>query len=156
MHYSHLEETVSSLRFAQRAKHIQNRVKMNYKTSPESLRVLIEQLREELKDARMEISRLQQIQSCPFETANGVGEQDGGMMYRTYQGEAERAMKSSSSKLIAPPHESIPHKNMNSLEQSSRQLLSLPSSELSTIPLATPNFTSPVKPQTEQRLVFLK
>ena len=58
MHEDSIEETVSTLRFAQRAKKIRNRVKMNIRVSPDYLRTLIENLRNELRDAYAEIVRL--------------------------------------------------------------------------------------------------
>ena len=58
-HHSNYEETISSLRFAQSAKHIQNKVKMNIKTSNDHLKVMIIQLKNELRSAKDEIMRLQ-------------------------------------------------------------------------------------------------
>ena len=58
MHYSNYEETLSSLRFAQSAKHIKNKVRLNIKTSNDQLFGIIEQLKFELKSAKEEIYRL--------------------------------------------------------------------------------------------------
>jgi len=55
-HSCQLQESISSLKFAQRAKKIKNRVKVNIKNSPDQLAKIIEELREELrkKDQRIE------------------------------------------------------------------------------------------------------
>ncbi len=58
MHHSNFEETLSSLRFAQSAKFIQNKVKLNIKTSSVQLQIIIEQLKIELRYAKEEIERL--------------------------------------------------------------------------------------------------
>ncbi len=55
-HSSELAEGISTLKFAQRAKKLKNKVQMNIKNSPGQLLKVIEQLREELrmKDAQMQ------------------------------------------------------------------------------------------------------
>ena len=55
MHHSNFEETLSSLRFAQSAKFIKNKVKLNIKTSNQQLQMMIEQLKIELRCAKEEI-----------------------------------------------------------------------------------------------------
>ncbi|CDW74824.1 kinesin motor domain containing protein [Stylonychia lemnae] len=57
-HHTNIEETISTLRFAQSAKFIQNKVKLNIKTSPEQLQLIIEQLKMELRNCKEEIFRL--------------------------------------------------------------------------------------------------
>ncbi len=54
-HSSHTCETLSTLKFAQRAKTIQNKVKMNIRCSAAQLQRIIDQLREEMKGLRKEI-----------------------------------------------------------------------------------------------------
>ncbi len=51
IHLSNLEETISTLRFASRAKYIKNQVKVNYKTGPEQMQAIIEGLKSELRTA---------------------------------------------------------------------------------------------------------
>ena len=64
-HSFHKEETISSLRFAQRARSIKNQVKMNIKSSPEQLQAIIDHLKTELSKTKKENSilrlRLQKI-----------------------------------------------------------------------------------------------
>jgi len=62
-HHSNYDETISSLRFAQSAKHIQNKVKINIKTSNEQLKIIIVQLKNELRTAHEEIHRLRTTHS---------------------------------------------------------------------------------------------
>eukprot|EP00929_Paragymnodinium_shiwhaense_P053923 TRINITY_DN27032_c0_g1_i1.p1 TRINITY_DN27032_c0_g1~~TRINITY_DN27032_c0_g1_i1.p1 ORF type:complete len:968 (+),score=203.56 TRINITY_DN27032_c0_g1_i1:125-3028(+) len=57
-HSMHFDETLSSLRFATRAKKVQNRAKVNYLYSPEQLLPLVVKLQRELLGARTEIARL--------------------------------------------------------------------------------------------------
>lgn len=52
------EETLNTLKFASRAKNIQNKVSVNIKNSPDSFNLIIEQLRLELCSARHEIQIL--------------------------------------------------------------------------------------------------
>lgn len=56
-----MEETVSTLKFAARAKTIKNHFKMNIKNSHETLQRIIDQLKRELLQSKMEIERLNQI-----------------------------------------------------------------------------------------------
>ena len=53
-HSAHMEETISTLRFAQRARSIKNQVRINIKNSPQQLRVMIQQLKFELSKALKE------------------------------------------------------------------------------------------------------
>ena len=57
-HSFHKEETISSLRFAQRARSIKNQVKMNIKSSPEQLQAIIHHLKTELSKTKKENSIL--------------------------------------------------------------------------------------------------
>jgi kinesin family protein 5 len=50
-----VEETLNTLRFAQRAKNIKNRVKVNIKSSPDAYLKLIEQLKKDIAGAHKEI-----------------------------------------------------------------------------------------------------
>jgi predicted transcriptional regulator len=59
-HSHHLEETISTLKFAQRAKTIKNKVKVNIKLSYEELQKIIAQLKLELEAANKEIDGLRQ------------------------------------------------------------------------------------------------
>lgn len=54
-HSSSLEETISTLKFATRAKSIKNHFKMNVKNSPEALQRIIFQLKKELLDTKAEL-----------------------------------------------------------------------------------------------------
>jgi hypothetical protein len=60
-HSYHLEETISTLKFAQRAKTIKNKIKMNVKLSYEELQKIIANLRTELEVASKEIFCLKDI-----------------------------------------------------------------------------------------------
>ncbi len=57
-HSSQLAETLSTLKFAQRAKKIKNRVQVNVKSSPDQLLKIIEQLKDELREKTAQIERL--------------------------------------------------------------------------------------------------
>ena len=57
-HSNHLEETISTLRFAQRTRAIKNQVKINIKNSPVQFQAMIDQLKLELKRAIDENSAL--------------------------------------------------------------------------------------------------
>ena len=57
-HSSHFEESVSSLKFAQRVKTIKNKVKMNIKLTYDELQKTINNLKFELTEAKKEISVL--------------------------------------------------------------------------------------------------
>ncbi len=56
-HSSQLNETQSTLKFAQRAKKIKNRVQVNVKSSPDQLLKIIEQLKGELREKTVQIER---------------------------------------------------------------------------------------------------
>lgn len=60
-HSYHIEETISSLLFAQRAKTIKNKVKINIKLSYEELQNMITLLKEKLGKANREINKLKSI-----------------------------------------------------------------------------------------------
>ena len=61
-HSTHLEETISTLRFAQRTRAIKNQVKINIKHSPQQLQTMIEQLKFELDKALAQIKLLKKDQ----------------------------------------------------------------------------------------------
>lgn len=54
----HFDETFSSLKFAQRAKHIKTKASINLKSSPETYQLIIDQLTEELKRTQGELLAL--------------------------------------------------------------------------------------------------
>ena len=56
-HSSNKDETISTLKFATRAKTIKTHYKMNIETSPDSMMNVIERLRVELDDARNELAK---------------------------------------------------------------------------------------------------
>ena len=60
-HSYHFEETTSSLKFAQRVKHIKNKVKINIKLSYEELQKIIAELRKKLGLAQIEIKKLREF-----------------------------------------------------------------------------------------------
>lgn len=60
-HSSSMEETISTLKFATRAKTIKNHFKMNIKNSHETLQRIIDQLKRELLKSKLEITRLNHI-----------------------------------------------------------------------------------------------
>lgn len=55
-----IEETLNTLRFAQRAKSIRNKVTVNIKNSPENYAKLIDQLKKDLDEAKVEIQMLRE------------------------------------------------------------------------------------------------
>lgn len=57
-HSSQLSESISTLKFAQRAKTIQNKVKMNIKKSPAALQKIIDTLINQIQKLKKEIKRL--------------------------------------------------------------------------------------------------
>ena len=57
-HSNHLEETISTLRFAQRTRAIKNQVKINIQNSPQQLQAMIDRLKFELRKALEEIKVL--------------------------------------------------------------------------------------------------
>ena len=57
-HSSQMNETITTLQFAQRAKKLKNKVQMNFKKAPEDLLKLIEQLQQELKRKNDEIQKM--------------------------------------------------------------------------------------------------
>ena len=64
-HSSQLQETLSTLKFAQRAKKLKNRVQVNIKHSPDQMMKLIEQLREELKEKNLAIQKMLENYDLP-------------------------------------------------------------------------------------------
>jgi hypothetical protein len=60
-HSYNMEESISTLKFAQRAKTIKNKAKMNIKLSYEELQKIIDSLRTQLDSANLEITRLKGI-----------------------------------------------------------------------------------------------
>ena len=60
-HSYHFEETTSSLKFAQRVKHIKNKVKINIKLTYEELQKIINELRKQLGWAKDENQKLREI-----------------------------------------------------------------------------------------------
>ena len=62
-HSSSMEETISTLKFASRAKTIKNHFKMNIKNSHETLQRIIDQLKRELLESKIEITRLNNLVS---------------------------------------------------------------------------------------------
>ena len=57
----HFEETTSSLKLAQRVKHIKNKVKINIKLSYEELHKIIAELRKKLGLAQIENKKLREF-----------------------------------------------------------------------------------------------
>jgi hypothetical protein len=57
----HFDETFSSLKFAQRAKHIKTKASINLKSSPETYQLIIDQLTEELKRTQGELMMLRTL-----------------------------------------------------------------------------------------------
>ncbi len=64
-HSSQLQETLSTLKFAQRAKKLKNKVQMNIKNSPDMLLKMIEQLKLELQTKELEIQKMHNAPSQP-------------------------------------------------------------------------------------------
>ena len=60
-HIYNIEETVSTLKFASRAKKIKNKVKMNIKLSTEQLEALVEKLKADLATANNKIKKLRML-----------------------------------------------------------------------------------------------
>jgi kinesin family protein 5 len=56
-HSSNKDETISTLKFATRAKTIKTHYKMNIMNSPESMLGVIEQLRLQLEEAKSELAK---------------------------------------------------------------------------------------------------
>lgn len=78
-----IDETLNTLKFAQRAKSIKNKAQVNIKNSPENYMKLVEQLRKELFEARFEVQMLKgerlssqssSIHSSPKDTRKGIHE----------------------------------------------------------------------------------
>ena len=59
-HSSNREESITTLKFASRAKTIKNRYKMNIQNSPEALMSVIESLKVELEDCKSELSKFKE------------------------------------------------------------------------------------------------
>ena len=66
-HSYNVDETVSSLQFAQRAKTIKNKVKVNIKYTYEELQQMVFKLNKKLEIANMKISKLQNGEKVEFE-----------------------------------------------------------------------------------------
>lgn len=64
-HSSNKEETISTLKFAARAKTIKNKYKMNIQNSPEALMSVIEALKLELEECRSELTKFREGGSVP-------------------------------------------------------------------------------------------
>ena len=60
-HSYHFDETTSSLKFAQRVKHIKNKVKINIKLTYEELQKINSQLRKELGNIKIENKKLREL-----------------------------------------------------------------------------------------------
>jgi len=60
-HSSESAESISTLRFAQRAKNIKNKVKINIKNSPEQLLKIIEELKEELRSKNDQMTKMMTV-----------------------------------------------------------------------------------------------
>eukprot|EP01006_Ploeotia_vitrea_P034415 TRINITY_DN65751_c1_g2_i1.p1 TRINITY_DN65751_c1_g2~~TRINITY_DN65751_c1_g2_i1.p1 ORF type:complete len:957 (-),score=493.92 TRINITY_DN65751_c1_g2_i1:499-3369(-) len=60
-HAINLDETISALKFAQRAKHIKNRVRVNRQLSVFELKDLVGRLRQQLADSRAQVSEMDQL-----------------------------------------------------------------------------------------------
>lgn len=73
-HSSCVSETISSLNFARRAKHIKNYVKMNIKNSREKMCYIIQQLKLDIIFARNQFKRYREFieQKCPPELAVSI------------------------------------------------------------------------------------
>jgi len=61
LHLSQMQETISTLNFAQRAKKLRNKVQMNLKESPSDLLRLTQKLKAELLNKDKEINKLRQV-----------------------------------------------------------------------------------------------
>lgn len=68
-HYSSLDETVSTLKFAARAKNIKNHYKMNITSSPDSLQKIILQLKKELVLANRQLAIYKQMQGSTLDNS---------------------------------------------------------------------------------------
>ena len=76
-HSSAMQESLSTLKFAQRAKKLRNRVKMNIKNSPKQLLKIIDQLRENLRAKEEEIHRLSSFEGFKaYNSINIVNKED--------------------------------------------------------------------------------
>eukprot|EP01022_Parablepharisma_sp_SALTPOND_P030089 TRINITY_DN752_c0_g2_i1.p1 TRINITY_DN752_c0_g2~~TRINITY_DN752_c0_g2_i1.p1 ORF type:complete len:1098 (+),score=127.79 TRINITY_DN752_c0_g2_i1:4952-8245(+) len=60
-HSSQMQETMSTLKFAQRAKKLKNKVQMNIKNSPDQLWKIIDQLKQELRAKNCEIQKMRAL-----------------------------------------------------------------------------------------------
>ncbi len=66
-HSYNLEETISSLQFAQRVKTIKNKVKVNIKYSYEELQQMVEKLTKKLENANLKIFKLKNGEKCDLD-----------------------------------------------------------------------------------------
>lgn len=57
-HSSNKEESISTLKFATRAKTIKTHYKMNIQTSPDTMAFVMEKLKQELDDAKNELAKM--------------------------------------------------------------------------------------------------
>ena len=73
---SNKEETITTLKFAARAKTIKNQVKMNIQNSPEALMAVIEGLKLELDECRMKLMKFEGGGAIPAGLGNLGGSQD--------------------------------------------------------------------------------
>ena len=80
-HSSSIDETISTLKFASRAKTLKNHFKMNIKSSPEALQRIIDHLRNELFGAKSEISRLRVLYLQATNEAEGNDKVPNGIIY---------------------------------------------------------------------------
>jgi len=64
-HLSQIQESISTLKFAQRAKKLKNHVQMNIKSSPDQLQKIIDQLKKELRQKDTQLARMRSMSiSC--------------------------------------------------------------------------------------------
>ncbi len=73
-HSFNVEETISTLNFAKRAKNVQNKVKANIKKSPEEFEKIIERLEEKIKELTEENNRLYSGPTSPSMRREGYCE----------------------------------------------------------------------------------
>ena len=69
---SNKEETISTLKFAARAKAIKNKYKMNIQNSPEALMGVIETLKLELEDCRTELAKFKEGGPIPHGIVDAI------------------------------------------------------------------------------------
>lgn len=70
-HLKNLDDTLNTLKFAQRAKSIKNMAKLNIKKSPEVYMTIIKKLKEKLEDLKLENSKLKnEFEFCMIQKSN--------------------------------------------------------------------------------------